>query len=87
MKAILAALAASSMLSGCFFFYVPGSLVGQVSDSLTGATGEHCVREGVKVGDRVHDSSGRQATVISLSGASVRCPNKDLPLRAAVTFD
>jgi hypothetical protein len=38
-------------LSGCFFVFIPGSLIQQVSDGITGAEGEHCVSRVAKVGD------------------------------------
>lgn len=53
MRGCLAALAACVPLSGCFVFFIPGSVVGAVSDTLTGSKGEHCVSRAAKVGDTI----------------------------------
>ncbi len=74
-------------LSGCWFVFIPGSVVGAVTDTLTGASGDHCVAESAKVGGRISLSGGRTATVKSLSGTSSRCTNPLLPIRAELAVD
>jgi hypothetical protein len=69
-------------LQGCFFFFIPGSVVGKISDSMTGAEGQNCVSASAKVGDTVRTPDGRPATVKSLSGESTRCKNPSMPVRA-----
>lgn len=71
-------------LSGCFFVFIPGSLIQKVSDGITGAEGEHCVGRGAKVGDRITLPDGRTGVVQSLSGTSTRCGNESMPIRAAL---
>ena len=83
---ILAAVVCVTQLAGCWFVFIPGSLIQKASDSITGAEGEHCVGRHVKVGDRLTDSSGRVGTVQSLSGTSVRCSEEGRPIRAAISF-
>ena len=41
--AVALAILATTQLSGCFFVFIPGSLIASASDSITGATGDHCV--------------------------------------------
>ncbi len=73
-------------LQGCWFVYIPGSAVDSIADSLSGAEGEHCIPEWVKVGDAVNFPSVGLGTVKSLSGTSRRCPDPKLPIRALVDF-
>ena len=73
-------------LTGCFFVFIPGSLIQKVSDGMTGAEGEHCVSRAAKVGDRINLPGGKYATVQSLSGTSVRCTNQEMPIRAALAI-
>jgi hypothetical protein len=72
-------------LSGCFFIFIPGSLLRKVGDSISGAEGEHCVSRSVKVGDRV-TFGDKVGTVQSLSGPSGQCQDTTIPIRAAVAF-
>ena len=72
---LAAALALCAQLSGCWFIFIPGSLIAKASDAVTGDRGEHCGPEGVKIGDRF----GSQ-TVKSVSGKSSRCPDRN-PVR------
>lgn len=80
------ALACLLLLSGCWFVYIPGSAISAISDSLTGAEGNHCVSEVAKVGDTISvpTSAGgtRTYSVKSLSGTSGRCTNPQYPIRA-----
>lgn len=76
-----------SQLSGCFFVFIPGSLIAKVSDGITGSEGEHCVSRAAKVGDKIRGGDGKIYTVQSLSGTSSRCTNPDIPIRAALALD
>lgn len=80
----LAVVAATTQLAGCFFVFIPGSLIQKVSDGFTGAEGEHCVSSVAKIGDRIRTPSGATYTVRSLSGTSSRCNDPGLPIRAAL---
>lgn len=82
---VLLAISAASILSGCFFFYIPGSVTGAVHDSLTGSFGNMCVLEGVKVGDKVRLQGSATGTVIKVSNGSARCEAGRV--RAEVTYD
>lgn len=72
-------------LSGCFVF-IPGSVVGGVSDAITGSKGEHCVSRAAKVGDTIRLYDGRLFRVESLSGTSSRCNDAALPIRAELAL-
>lgn len=90
LKLVLAAVLAGSALNahaGFFFFFIPGSVIGKVSDALTGAQGNQCVKSTTKVGDVLGSSTGNTATVLSLSGTSSRCVRPEFPIRAAVQFN
>lgn len=84
---LIAATAACTQLAGCWFIFIPGSLIQKVSDGITGAEGEHCVARHVKVGDRLTTPSGKVGTVQSLSGTSTRCTEPERPIRAAVAVE
>jgi hypothetical protein len=71
-----------SSLQGCWFIFIPGSVVGAITDGISGAKGEHCVGNSVKVGDKVKKSDGTVLTIKSLSGTSTRCKESDKPIRA-----
>lgn len=74
-------------LSGCWFVFIPGSLIQSASDAVTGAEGQHCVAASTKIGDKLRDpASGRTAIVKSLSGSSSRCTDQAMPVRALVEF-
>jgi len=81
-KALLMLLVATIPLQGCFFFYVPGSVTGSVSDAVTGDEGENCVAGAAKVGDLVTTADGKPLTIKSLSGKSSRCTDPNSPIRA-----
>lgn len=84
-RAMLAfALAGLTQLSGCWFVFIPGSVIGAVSDSITGAEGSHCVSSAAKVGDRIAMPFGGAGEIKSLSGASVRCTDPQRPIRARI---
>ena len=78
---------ATTQLGGCFFVFIPGSLMQKVSDGVTGAQGEHCVGRSAQIGDRIKLPDGKVGTVKSLSGTSVRCTNESIPIRAALAVD
>lgn len=82
----LTALVACASLSGCFFIWIPGSLIRAVSDGITGAKGEHCVARSATVGDKISVYGVGLGTVKSLSGESVRCTNPAHPIRAELEF-
>lgn len=77
--AAIACLAAS--LQGCWFVFIPGSVMNAAGDAITGAEGKHCVATNAKVGDRI-TISGQNYTVKSLSGTSSRCEQAIYPVRA-----
>lgn len=89
-RRILAMLGTASLLgllpvhAHAWFFFIPGSVTSAIADKLSGAEGENCVAESVKVGDTVVSSSGNTGIVRSLSGTTSRCANKSLPVRALV---
>ncbi len=80
-------LLATPLLSGCWFVFIPGSVVGAVSDSMTGAKGDNCVSANVKVGDRIRLPGGGRARVKSLSGTSIRCTSPELPIHAPLAHE
>lgn len=81
---ILAAASAAMLLSGCWFVYIPGSVISAVGDTLTGSFGESCIGPHVKVGDRVNMPAGGQGKVSRISGPHSRCSGAT-PIRAEVT--
>ena len=68
--------------ANAWFFFLPGSVTGKISDSITGDRGENCVAESTNVGDPIRLPDGSIATVKSLSGKSIRCTNPEQPIRA-----
>ena len=79
---ILSILALTLSLQGCFFVYIPGSVINGISDGMTGAEGSNCVGSNAKVGDRIRLPDGSTGVVKSLSGTSTRCTDPNLPIRA-----
>lgn len=79
-------IAAMLSLQGCFFVFIPGSLINRASDSMTGAEGSHCVSTSAKIGDTIHLQGGGAGTVKSLSGTSSRCTTQEYPIRALLTL-
>lgn len=73
-------------LSGCFFIFIPGAVVSKISDGITGDKGEHCVSRAAKTGDLIQAADGRLFRVVSLSGASMRCTDPALPIRAEMAL-
>lgn len=70
-------------LQGCWFVFIPGSVMSAVTDKVTGSEGDHCVASEAKVGDRIN-INGQMMTVKSLSGTSTRCQGV-YPIRALLT--
>jgi hypothetical protein len=81
----LVVLAPVVLLQGCFFVWIPGNVVGAVSDTLTGSEGEHCVSRGAQVGDLIKMTYGGTWKVESLSGTSLRCSQPEFPIRAKLS--
>lgn len=81
---LIAALLLPFSLSGCFFIWIPGSVIRAASDGLTGAEGSHCVSESVQVGYVLPLPDGRMGTVKSLSGRSRYCTIPARPIRALI---
>jgi hypothetical protein len=86
MKAI-AICVACLFLQGCWFVFIPGSLISAVGDKLGGYEGNMCVASTAKVGDKVRMPDGRTGTVRKLEGESTRCTQTYIPIRAVVDLD
>jgi len=69
----------ASTLQGCFFFYIPGSM-------LSGG-GNTCATEAVAEGGRIKHADGRVGTVSKLYGRSERCQDGRRPILADVKYD
>jgi hypothetical protein len=69
-------------LQGCFFVWIPGSLMQAAGDAITGAEGNHCVATTATVGSAIRLPDGTQWKVESLSGTSARCQRPEQPIRA-----
>jgi hypothetical protein len=74
-------------LQGCFFIWVPGSLIDAASDQISGDFGNFCIPSRLQTGDKVRMANGQMATVTRISGTSSRCTFAELPIRAQVTYD
>lgn len=79
---VLVVVVALASLQGCLAVLIPGSVVGSVSDAITGAEGTNCVGPVAKVGDRIHLQDGSVGVIRSLSGTSSRCTQPNFPIRA-----
>jgi len=75
------------LVSGCWFVYIPGTVVQSVSDGITGSFGNACVSPSAKMGEKVRTPTGGTATITAISGPSSRCQNAATPIRAEVTYD
>lgn len=76
----------TTQLAGCWFVFIPGSMISGLHDSLGGYEGRHCVGESAKVGDRIKLSNGSSGVVMKLEGHSSRCQDQ-WPIRAVVNLD
>jgi len=83
---IVAGLTVSNSAYAWFFFFIPGSATRAIADSITGAKGNICVKEGTQVGQILTSGNGNSAKVLSLSGTSSICPNPAQPIRAELEF-
>ncbi|MDR3483208.1 MAG: SHOCT domain-containing protein [Burkholderiaceae bacterium] len=83
---IVAGLTFSNTAYAFFFFFIPGSAARSIADSITGAKGNICVKEGTQVGQILSSGNGNTAKVLSLSGTSSICPNPAQPIRAELEF-
>jgi len=72
---------ASTNANAWFFFFLPGSVTGAISDAVTGSEGSNCVGPNAKVGDNIRLPTGVM-TIKSLSGTSSRCTQPEFPIRA-----
>ena len=73
----------SISLSGCLIF-IPGSVVGAVTDAITGDEGAHCVPATAYAGQRVNMPYGGSGVIKSVSGKSIRCQDPEKPHRALI---
>lgn len=90
MKALVRTVAVTAFctqLGGCWFIFIPGSLIQKVSDTITGSEGEHCVGRGAKVGDTIRLPNNMTGKVMSLSGTSTRCGDDRYLIRAALAIE
>jgi hypothetical protein len=78
----LCVLPAVLALQGCWFVFIPGSVIAAAGDALTGAKGQHCIGPNTKVGDLIMLPNGSKWRVESTSGTSTRCTNPEHPIRA-----
>lgn len=90
MRNVLISLVIAPALQGCFFFMIPGSAMQAVGDAISGNSGNLCVAENAYVGQKVNMPAmpaGTLGTVKKIEGASSRCNNPALPIRAVVQVD
>ena len=87
MKRILCVAAITPLLGGCWFVFIPGSMISAIGDSISGLEGRHCVGRAAEVGSQIKMADGRMGTVKKLEGESSRCTNEAWPIRAVVAFD
>ena len=78
--------ALTASLQGCWFVFIPGSVIDKVSDTFSGAEGSNCVGQSAKVGDKIRSPNGDVGTIKSLSGTSVRCKEPQFPIRALLVL-
>lgn len=74
-------------LQGCWFVFIPGSVIDATADAFTGAEGTSCVPEAAVVGTKILVAGQSPGTVKSLSGKSIRCKDPRFPIRALVVPD
>lgn len=76
-----------SFNANAFFFFYSGSAVRAISDAISGAKGDICVKDSYKVGDKITSpGTGNTGVIVSLSGTSSKCNNPATPIRAEVEF-
>lgn len=69
-----------------FFFFLPGSAIDRIGDTVTGEKGNKCITATAKIGDEVRFHDGTTGIVAAIDGPSVRCPLEHIPIRATVVF-
>ena len=68
----------SLCLSGCFGFYIPGSMF---------ESGNTCVEANAYVGQRVHNkATGQDGKITKIIGRHQRCQSGELPILADVEY-
>ena len=87
MKKLFLVSAMALGLQGCWFVFIPGSMIDAASDAITGSEGASCVGGAAKIGDKVQIPGQKLGTVKSLSGTSIRCKQPEFPIRALLTFE
>ena len=70
-----------------YFVFIPGNVIHDVSDAITGSEGNHCVGTNAKMNNRITLPGGGKTTVKSLSGTSISCTQPEYPVRALLVFD
>lgn len=85
MRKVFVLLPCVLLLQGCWFVFIPGSLIDAAADGISGAEGHHCVSAGAAVGDHIRLTDGTPWRVESLSGTSYRCKHPDHPIRARLS--
>lgn len=79
---LLLSLGLSVMLQGCFFFYIPGSMLSAMSGYNT------CAGERAYVGQRIrHHADGRVGKLVRISGRSERCQDGRWPILVEVDYE
>jgi len=73
------------MLQGCFFIFIPGSVIDATTDAVTGEFGNMCIGTAAVVGSKITLPDGKLGTVQKISGTSSRCTQTTMPIRATVT--
>lgn len=81
---ILIAIGMCLTLNGCWFVFIPGSVIQSIGDGLSGQFGDACIPASLKVGDTINFPDGTPGTVKRISGPSSRCTNPNKPVRAEV---
>jgi hypothetical protein len=83
---LLIGVVTSTNANAWFFFFIPGSATRSISDAVTGAKGNICVKESAKEGDILTSPNGNTAKILSTSGTSSICKNPATPIRADIEF-
>ena len=79
-------LSVSTSANAILFIFLASRAIGAASDRVTGAEGDICVGEAVKVGDQIDIAGKGLGTVKSLSGTSRKCRMAEAPIRALMEF-
>jgi hypothetical protein len=87
LSTLLVGALAPTAANAWFFFFLPGSVTGAISDKITGSEGNNCVGPYAKVGDRITVPGAGTGVIKSLSGTSMRCTTSEYPIRALLDFN